>query len=86
MGWRITDVSADDEGFCLVELEREPGECASAQVVVTDRNRREPHGGWDPKVAVLECDNDSAEAWLEAAEHEYEIAELCAGGAVRRAS
>lgn len=77
--WHIVNVIADDEGAYTVELEREPFVYATASVVVTDRNRREPHGGWDPKLAVTACDDESAREWLEAAEHEYAVAETLEG-------
>jgi len=74
--WHIVYAFADHEGFYVVELERAPGEGAYAELVITDRNAREPaHAGWDPRVGVLKCSDESAREWLEAAEHEYAVAE-----------
>lgn len=76
--WYITAVEQNEDGTYGLALECDAiGGYALADVSVSDRNGREPHAGWDPKVGVIRCDDSDAQAWLEAAEHEYAIAEAC---------
>lgn len=83
MTWCIVSAACDGPHWFRVELERCDGACASALVGVLDRNRRgAAHEPWDPQVTVAECDEPSAQEWLEALEHEYYVAEQC----VRRSS
>lgn len=88
MGWRIVSsisLSATrgggEYGVCLVRgagtyWSRSWTDDASAVVVA--RWSRDGGAAFDPAVTVLSCTHADAREWLEAAEHEYTIAEqLC---------
>ena len=81
--WRI--VAVIPAGRCLYDvfLELDDGEVeAHALLAVGDRAARGTHEPADWYVRVEACNNDSAEAWLWAPEHEYAIGRLCATGMV----